>query len=260
MADVKHRRKLNAEQLEVLELLYKFRFGTNDLFAQHFGKKDRSFVFKRLNILLEQGLIGKRFESSYRIQGKPAAYYLLPDGARVLRAQRPDRAINIKAIYKDKTVSEEFVEYCLGLFSTYCQLKAKYGEKLHFFTKPQLAKYEYFEEFTPSAYIRLVDNNSEQDFFLEYLQSSKPFFAITRRIKQYIEYADSGDWESATNSPFPAVLFSCDKPPLQDRMLKKSPTILANADDELKLFVTTKGSDTWLSLAEPDAALASSPI
>jgi len=67
----KHRRKLNDEQIEVLELLYKFRFGSNDLIAQYFGKKNRSFVFKRLSILLEQGLIGKRFDSSYRIKGKP---------------------------------------------------------------------------------------------------------------------------------------------------------------------------------------------
>ncbi len=86
---VSSRRKLNEGQLEVLDLLYKFRFGSNDLFALHFGKKDRSFVFKRMNILLEQGLLGKRFDSSYRIQGKPAAYYLAPDGARMLQTCKP---------------------------------------------------------------------------------------------------------------------------------------------------------------------------
>lgn len=174
----KRRRKLNAEQLEVLELLYKFRFGSNDLFAKHFGKKDRSFVFNRLKILLEQGLIDKRFESSYRIQGKPAAYYLLPEGARILQQQKPDKHINIKAIYKDKTVSEQFVEYCLNVFAIYCQLKAKYGDRLHFFTKPQLTKYDYFSEFVPSVYIRIDSKNTEHDFFLEYLQSSKPFFTV----------------------------------------------------------------------------------
>ena len=87
----KHRKKLNAEQLEVLELLHKFRFGSNNLFAQYFDKKDRSFVFKRLSILLEQGLIGKRFEPSYRLQGKPAAYYLTPTGARMLEAAAPTK-------------------------------------------------------------------------------------------------------------------------------------------------------------------------
>ena len=246
----KHRKKLNTEQLEVLELLYKFRFGSNDLIAQYFGKKNRSFVFKRLSILLDQGLIGKRFDSSYRIQGKPAAYYLLPPGARVLQEHQPGKPINIKAIYKDKDVSEEFVDYCLSIFALYCRLKASYGNKLHFFTKPQLTKYEYFSEFTPSVYIRL-DGDIEQDFFLEYFQSSKPFFTATRRIKQYIEYADSGEWEAETNSDFPKILLVCDRPSLQSRLLKRAAYVLDEADDELKLFVATRADlNIWHNLVD----------
>jgi hypothetical protein len=257
-SEQKHRKKLNAEQLEVLELLYKFRFGSNDLIAQYFGKKDRSFVFKRLTILLDQGLIGKRFDSSYRIKGKPAAYYLLPAGARVLQESRPDRPINVKAIYKDKTISEDFIGYCLNVFDLYCQLKARYGDSLKFLTKGQLAKYDYFEDFVPGVYVRLDTNGVEKDFFLEYLQDSKPFFAIERRIKQYIEYADSGEWEAGTSSDFPKVLLICDKPSLQKRLLKNSARIFAEADDELVAFVITQdelkqGNNTqWFNLTDPD--------
>lgn len=260
MTEQKHRKKLNAEQLEVLELLYKFRFGSNDLFARHFGKKDRSFVFKRLSILLEQGLIGKRFESSYRIRGKPAAYYLTPDGARALQANKQNRTVNIKTIYKDGVVSEDFVEYCLDIFSIYCQLRSKHGDALHFFTKPQLAKYDYFSEFVPHAYIRLDSKAGEEDFFLEYMQSTKPFFTVTRKIKEYIEYADSGEWDAGTDSKFPEILFICDKPSLQNRLLKKSASTLADAGDELNFFVTVKDSAIWFDLAEHETALTSSPI
>lgn len=257
----KHRKKLNTEQLEVLGLLYKFRFGSNDLIAQYFGKKDRSFVFKRLTILLEQGLVGKRFESSYRIQGKPAAYYLLPAGARALQESRPVRVINIKAIYKDKTVSEEFVEYCLGLFKLYNGLRVRYGDSLKFFTKNQLTQYEYFENFVPSVYMRLTTNDIEKDFFLEYLQSNKPFFTNIRRIKQYTAYADSGDWEAGTESDFPNVLLVCDSPSLQKRLLKKASSLLEDADDELKFFATTQADgDQWLDFADPDELLALSSL
>jgi hypothetical protein len=256
----KHRKKLNAEQLEVLELLYKFRFGSNDLFARHFGKKDRSFVFKRLSILLEQGLIGKRFESSYRIQGKPAAYYLTPDGARILQASKPNGVVNIKAIYKDKTLSEDFIEHCLDVFGIYCQLKAKHGAALHFFTKQQLSKYDYFSEFTPGIYIRLEEDGKEQDFFMEYLQSSKPFFTIIRLLKQYIEYADSGEWETATASEFPKVLLACDSQSLLNRLLKKSALTLDDADDDLEFFASIKDGIGWYNLAEPSSQLSVSPI
>lgn len=261
-SEPKHRKKLNTEQLEVLELLYKFRFGSNDLFANYFGKKDRSFVFKRLSILLDQGLIGKRFDSSYRIKGKPAAYYLLPAGARVLQESRPDRPINIKAIYKDKTVSEDFVNYCFEVFSLYCQLKRTYGDSIKFITKSQLAnRYDYFEDFVPSVYIRLNVDGSEKHFFLEYLQNSKPFFTILRRLGQYIEYADSGEWEAGTNSDLPKVLLVCDNPSLQKRLLKKASRIFADAGDEIGFYIAGSESiNEWQGLDDPDEIISLSQI
>ncbi len=260
-SEPKHRRKLNAEQLEVLGLLYKFRFGSNDLIARYFGKKDRSFVFKRLKILLEQGLIGKRFESSYRIQGKPAAYYLLPAGARVLQESRPDREINIKAIYKDKDVSNDFVKYCLHVFNLFYQLKVLYGDGLKFFTKRQLARYDYFEDFVPSAYMNLDIDGAEKDFFLEYLQTGQPFFTTLRKLKQYVDYADGGDWEAGTESDFPKVLLVCDNASLQKRLIKKAPHILEDADDDLQFFVTTQDNlDMWHDLADPDETLPLSQL
>ena len=105
------------------------------MFAQYFGKKDRSFVFKRLSILLEQGLIGKRFEPSYRLLGKPAAYYLLPEGARMLKKHRDEDdtdEVNIKAIYKDATVSDSFIRHCLSIFALYSQLMEQYEDGLGF--------------------------------------------------------------------------------------------------------------------------------
>lgn len=253
MIGPKRRRKLNAEQLEVLMLLYKFRFGSNDLIAQYFGKKDRSFVFKRLKILQEQGLIGKRFDSSYRIKGKPAAYYLLPDGARLLQEHKPDRPINIRTIYKDKTVSEEFAEYCLKLLSLYCQLKARYGDNFKFFAKSQLAAYDYFEDFMPGAYMRLENDAGEKDFFLEYLQESKPFFTVIRRLKEYVEYADSGEWEAGTESDFPTVLLVCGTEKLNARLIKKAAIALDEADDDLEFYTTTPDKlDAWQNLADQD--------
>ena len=261
MTEPKYRRKLNTEQLDVLKLLYKFRFGSNELIAQYFGKKDRSFVFKRMKILQDQGLVGKRFDSSNRIKGKPAAYYLLPDGARALQKSRPGNPINLKPIYKDKAVSEDFVEYCLQMLGFYCRLKDRYGEKLTFVTKLQLAGYEYFSEFVPSAYVRIDVGGTEKDYFLEYLQSSKPFFTAMRRLKQYIDYAGGGGWEAGTESEFPKVLFVCDTSSLQRRLLKSSLRMLDEADEEFELYLTTKANlDSWIDSASPDETIALSQI
>lgn len=223
-SEQKHRKKLNAEQLEVLELLYKFRFGSNDLIAQYFGKKDRSFVFKRLSILLEQGLIGKRFDSSYRIQGKPAAYYLTPAGARVLQGQRgpEEDAINIKAIYKDKTVKDDFVRYCLDILAIYNRLKAQYGDRLKFFTKANLnyERFDYFPQPLPDAYIRLRLGGEDKQFFLDVYHDGQPFFAAARKIKKYVDYAEDGAWEE-TETALPVILGVCESSGLQKRLQKR---------------------------------------
>ena len=243
-SEPKARKKLNAEQLEVLELLHKFRFGSNDLIAQYFGKKDRSFVFKRLSILLEQGLIGKRFDSSYRIQGKPAAYYLTPTGARILQERRSQEkpAINIKAIYKDKTVKDDFIGQCLDIFATYNRLKAQHGDKLKFFARANL-NYEHFDYFPkplPDAYMRLRSGKEEKQYFLNFYYDSQPFFKAVKRIQAHVEYAESGDWDE-TGTALPTLLNVCESASLYKRLQKKITKLTDNTwNEDIRAAITTK--------------------
>jgi hypothetical protein len=264
--EFKTRRKLNAEQLEVLELLYKFRFGSNDLIAQYFGKKSRSFVFKRLSILLEQGFIGKRFDSSYRIQGKPAAYYLLPAGARKLQETRSpeDEAINIKGIYKDKTISELFIQHSLNIFAMYNQLKAHYSNSLDFFTKSDLASYEHYPRPLPDAFLSLEAEGSTKHFFVEIPEDSQPFFTAVRKVKKYIDYKDSGEW-AITETDFPAILFVCESASLQKRLQKQIAKMLSKTLTDDLVFVTATAEELrglkdnnaiWQSTSDPDEKLS----
>ncbi len=242
----KHRRKLNAEQLEVLELLYKFRFGSNDLVAQYFGKKDRSFVFKRLTILQELRLIGKRFEPSYRIQGKPAAYYLLPEGARTVKKNRdPDDTdeVNIKSVYKDASISDGFIRHCLHIFALYNALNGRYDD-LDFLTARDFAGYEYYPKPLPDAFLTL----STKHYFLQFLGDDQPFFTVVRKIKSHIEYCKSGNWPQVSDGLKPTMLFVCESASLQKRTQKR---IMSALNKELASFafaVTTKDTvadDEW---------------
>lgn len=242
-SEPKHRKKLNASQLEVLYLLYKFRFGSNDLFAQYFGKKDRSFVYKRLAILLDQELIGKRFESSYRIKGKPAAYYLEPEGARRLQEAK-NIEINIKSLYKDKTVSEQFIRYRMELFAIYNQLRSQYGDALKFFTATELNKeeFDYFPHPLPDAYIRLKAGHKNKQFFLDVFHDDQPYFVAVRKILQYIKYDEDAEW-SVTDTNLPTILALCESPSLAKRVQKRMAKALNDSwSDKLGFAVTTKAA------------------
>lgn len=257
---VKPRRRLNKEQLDVLELLYTFRFGSNNLFAEYFGKRDRSFVYKRLSILLERGLIGKRFESSYRLQGKPVAYYLTADGARELTTAR-GIDVNIKTLYKDKTVSEQFVRNALELFAVHNQLKAHYGDELKFFTKTNMnhEDYEYFPQPLPDAYIRLKVQDTQ--FFLDMFYDDQPYFVAKRRMKYYLKYEEDDNW-AVTDTSMPAVLAVCESPHLVKRVQKYMTKALDHAWNSKVIFAfTTKteliSNDTtiWRKADKPNEQL-----
>lgn len=230
---VQHRRKLNTEQLIVLELLYKFRFGSNDLIAQYFGKKDRSFVFRRLSILLERGLIGKRFEPSYRLQGKPAAYYLLPEGARMLQKYRDEGdtdEVNIKGIYKDATVSDSFIRHCLSIFALYNQLTDQCGDDLDFLSKSDQANFGDFPKPLPDAYLTLQATDGEtKHFFLDILDDDAHLLVdASKKIKRYISYKKSGDW-ALMKAPFPKIIFVCSTEEASNRIRKRCEAVLRNA-------------------------------
>jgi hypothetical protein len=211
----KHRNKLNKEQVEVLELLYKFRFGTNELFAYYFGKKDRSYIFKRLSILVEQGLISKRFEASYRLAGKPAAYYLTVTGAKQLQEAR-QLSFDTKYLYRAKTAKNDYIKRCLDIFDLYIHLRSKYGVGAKFFTKVDLTHedFDYFPQPTPDAYIRILNHGDETQYFIEYLYENQPYFIINKLAQKYIKYDEDGDWEQ-TESKLPKVIVICESKELQ---------------------------------------------
>jgi len=235
-SEPKYRKALNTDQLEVLVLLSKFRFGSNTLIADYFGKKDRSFVFKRLKILEDQGLIGKRFDSSYRIKGKPAAYYLKPDGARLLQ-DKLSADIKIKNLYKEATVSEEFVGHSLSLLKVYLELRRAYSDNLKFFAKNELAEYDYFPDPLPDAYIRLKTSQGEKQFFLELFHSYQPYY-YKKRARFYMNYADEELWEGSDDLPI--VLFVCDSTALRMRAYKQIAKI--NHDEGLTIALTDEVS------------------
>jgi hypothetical protein len=218
-----------------------------------------------MKILLEQGLIGKRFDSSYRIQGKPAAYYLTPAGARMLQERREpdDEDINIQAIYKNKNVSEQFISHCLDIFKVYNQLKVAYGDKLKFFTKADLGPYDYFPQPLPDAYMRLETGKNKSQFFMEIYHDNQLFFTAIRRIKQLIDYRGEGEW-AVTETDFPKILFICESVSTQKRLNKRIAKALNYTYEDVAFYTTTqndlksiKTNDVvWQEATEPDEILS----
>ncbi len=225
----KFRKQLTTNQLEVLRVLYKYRFASRDLIAQYFNKKD---MYRQLLVLEDRGLIGRRYESSYKLAGKPAAYYLKPNGLREIQKVGDEPEANIKNLYRATQASEEFVSHCISVLTISLRLR-ELEPKVKFFTKIELQKdnYGYFPSPLPDAYIRMKDSH----YFLNYIDGSKPFFATVRGLKLLEEYYENGTWDD-TGTEFPIVVTVLEN----DRYAKKLKRFIESNLKEMHVYALIK--------------------
>lgn len=96
---VKQSKQATKKQLAVLKQLYRFRFGTSDLLARSLDLKDGRYIHMRLDASVKQEYIGKNYNSSYKLEGKPATYYLLPKAFAALKqhAETDDKEVSLNA-------------------------------------------------------------------------------------------------------------------------------------------------------------------
>jgi hypothetical protein len=227
------------KQLEILDLLYRFRFATNPLLASALNVKLPHKINERLQVLVQREFVGRNYKREYHLNRQPASFYLLPKGIKALRATGDEKysQMVLHNTYKDKKAKARFITRCLDIFEVYVKVRKEYGGNLQFFTKSELYHYEDFPEPRPDAYFRVQKGQEELQFF-------------KRRIKQYIEYAEGGDWEDATGTSLPAILLICDKDSTRRRLQKHADM---QVEDSLEdgLVITLASKEEVTAKLEP---------
>lgn len=238
-----HRKSLNPNQLQVLDALYHFRFGTTDLLASTMSKHtSRRFMHERLRVLCEQAYIGRRYDSSYKLQAKFAAYYLLPNGINILKQQHDKyQTKRLRNIRKDINASNRFVEHSLNVFAAYVSLKSLYGASFTFATKSTLSHpdFDYFPEILPDGYATYSAKSGEpKHFMLECFDDTKPQKFLRQRIAQIIDHEYTDGWKD--DNPYPEILIVCDTEQLKRNAQKWVKKIVEDeAAEDMKFYVTS---------------------
>lgn len=244
-AEPKYRRPLNQEQVDILELIYKFRFVTIATVKDYFAETNPGMnVFKRLETLETQGFIAKRYFDNFRLLHKPVVYYLLPDGVRKLNEYRDeDDTAGLKGIYRDGTVSEGFAMHCVAIFDLYNRLTGQYGDALEFLAKSDQTDFEDFPKHKPDAYVTL----GAKHYFMDILDDdSHLLIDASKKGKRYIDYRKSGDW-AVMNTPFPQIIFVCNSEEACRRVQKRCDYLLGKAWATDIVFKTATGANVTLS-------------
>lgn len=233
----RYRRPLNPKQKQILLVLYKFRFGTLEQLHHYQGIKSVTATTVRLKILVEQGYLGRNYDGKYRVQGRPATYYLRLKALNWLKTQPQATPNVIKTIYNnDKRASKAFISHSLAIFRLYLDLRSS-GFK--FFSKSELSAYDYFPKQLPDAYLSRKEPKDQliDDIFVSYIAESMPYFVVRKRFKQMAAYYDGDEWEGEGNQ-MPAWLIVCQTEKLEKR-LTKNLAKLVDEDSEMNLFITT---------------------
>ena len=243
MNEVKYRRPLNKQQVRTLHLLYWYRFCTSKQLAKSFDKISPKAIQNKLQILVAQGLIGKRYDKSYKLAGRSAEYFITPKGARVLEKANPDstNAWATKSLYKNKTVSDDFLKHCISVTETAHRLRAIYGDskKLHILPKSYMAQLDYYPSWTPDLHIEIPgkDETPTKHYFLDVWDSTKPFFVSVRKTRNYVNFKDGSVWQE--DEPYPAILAICEDERTQKKLNRQMKRIIDEVWDDELVFATT---------------------
>ncbi len=213
------RRPLNPYQITLLQILYKFRYATSKLILDQQNANHIQVILSRLKILEDQDYIGRRYESSYKLKGKHASYYLLLEGIRFLRKQPYTSSKVLTNAYYDRSREDHVIEHYLHVFKAHNELNKQYPGTFHFFSQSELREKAHFPKPRPDAYIKRIKPSAKlpNDYFLLCFEDGG-YWTHRRRVRTIIEYAEREIWEKATGKPFPAILVVCENDSLRRGM------------------------------------------
>jgi DNA-binding MarR family transcriptional regulator len=157
---IKRNYPLVEKQIRTLKLLYKFRFGTTTLLAE-FAGVTRSTMNTNLLILHRNELIERHYTSTDKLDRKAARYFLTSKGIKQLKSVIELNDGVVRSYYKNKTVSQSFVQHNLDVFRTFLNIDAHYPERFNMLTKTETAQYNQFPELRPDLFLQSKDKTGQ---------------------------------------------------------------------------------------------------
>lgn len=242
MKKIDGRSVIKQSQIDVLEVLYKYRFGSRSLLAGVLQVND-STLYKKLTVLIKHELVGSRLDNSSKIKGLPTAYFLTPKGLRYLASLDKHDYITekvIKASYRDKSLQESTITHCLDVFAHVVALKSRYPS-LKAYLRRDMSRFNYFPESYPDAFLSLAQGDITQRFFLNVVPAAQEKRAVFQRVSTTLSFFDTGGWE-ATHTELPKLLFIAENGSVERSVRRIVKGIISNLepDKEPEVYTTTQ--------------------
>ncbi len=243
----RYRRSVNSNQVRLLYILFKFRFGTSDLIAE-VVKKDRSTVYESLRTLERQGYIHKFHDKTYRLRGRPAIYTLAAKGIKYLRDNSGADQTTLRNFYKNKRIAienEPLVDQSLLVFRIFNVLKAQTGRTFSIYTKHELDKDDFVNP-KPELWLQRQGKSQKPDYILDIFPAGTMTWLLRKRLRQHQEAEEESDYI------YPNVLLVAGNPSTERRLSRQ----VESAIQDFEFYITQKelllgrAKRIWIDLEE----------
>jgi hypothetical protein len=236
-AKLNARPKLRPRQLEILILLYRFRYLNRAQIQKMLLHKNHRSVIAWLKDLVNQGYIDCEYDK--KLAALPSVYSLNIIGRNYLKDDPQIKIGAMKWIWRKEKLSSFFKEHCLFMADIYIELWARtnYDEyfAINFYTKVDMFQWHKVKPPADASYSMRDENNKLKEYFLEVFEDL-PSIYIRRRISQYFAFHE--DYYHPKR-PFPAILFILPNNKLKGHayyyVVKKH-----YGEEDLFFYITTK--------------------
>ena len=252
MGDDGKGQKLTGQQQRVLKLLFKFRFVSAGLLAEVMAIS-RASVYEVLEQLVKRELVTKVYKSEFRIDRKPAYYYLNKMGVTTVRKVMDVKESVVHALYKNDEMTNDFVDHSLKLIRCYISIARSLPLGTEIFSKTEINRFKQFPKNRPDLYVRTPDGHEA----IVVLVDDKPAYIIRKRLDEILAHNENEGWNGGN---YPRICFA-----LKDESAKYSFLFTAGKkfesmgieEDELLVLATTlailqeRGLAMWTSSLRP---------
>lgn len=191
--------------------------------------------------------------NNFEERTKLTIYRIGINGIRFLKTQENCSEEIIRKLYKDKNRSNNFINQCILLCDICLTLQNKKDDKesvgYEVITSSDFvsigSSFHFLTDLNPSLIYKELKKHkkgSKSSYFLvEAFETTLPSYSINKRIRIYLEFYYSNEWEDHIDEPFPTLKFIC--PTKQDlikakRYTKKLLEENQNSNDLSIQFIT----------------------
>jgi len=207
---------ITPKQQEIPKLINKFRFLNRIHIQTLLNHKEKRRINSWLKDLVTKKYLEKVDDGSPTGQQKLAIYHIGINGIRFLKTQETVDNTLLHKLYREKDRSEEFITHNLFLADIFLNLTADTAKQdsLTFHTQSDYSPADsatLLTKLSPDVYItrRKGQGKTKQYLLHDIPESMLRFrsFKLRKKIRDYIDYFFTNEWENETDTSFPILLF-----------------------------------------------------